>query len=63
MMNQAHPTSRASEPLYMAGPSCSVDNPAKQSENEMIGPLFFKVVIATLVRWSYFKIIWVFRRN
>lgn len=56
-MNQAHPTSRASEPLYMAGPSCSVDNPAKQSENEMIGPLFFKVVIATLVRWSYFKII------
>lgn len=55
-MNQAHPASRASEPIYMAGPSFSVDHLAKQSENEMIGPLF-KAVIATLVRWSCSKII------
>lgn len=57
-MNQAQPASRASEPLYMAGPSFSVDNLAKQSENEMIRPLFLKAAPA-----AYFKIIWVFGRN
>jgi len=41
----------------MAGPGFSVDNLARQSENEKTGPFFFKAVIATLVRWSYFKII------
>lgn len=46
-MNQAHPTSMASE---MAGPSLAIDNLAEQHENEMAGPLFFKAVIATLVR-------------
>lgn len=35
-------TSRACEPLYMADPCFSVDNLARQSENEIISPLFFK---------------------
>lgn len=46
-----------------AGPSFSVDNLAKQSENEMTYVPFFKAVIATLVRWSDFRSIRIFEKN
>lgn len=61
---QTHQKSGCCKPLYKAGPtSFSVDNLIRQRENEITCTPFFKAVTATLVRWSYFRIIRIFKRN